>query len=120
MSFVSIPALANAGLQLRVTNLWTGPFVASEHVSVRPNVKFIEADLQVDGTVQISTHTAADFAGSQFILWWDRDAAHSGAIQGLAFFLDPPYTRPTGSNVKAVYSWNDLKGVDLSGMKVPP
>jgi hypothetical protein len=115
MSFVSIPALANAGVQLRVTNLWSGPFVASDHVSVRPSVKFIETDLQADGTVQISTHTAADFAGSQFILMWNRDAAHGGAIQGPAFFLDPPYQRPTGSNVRVVTSWNDLNGADLSG-----
>jgi uncharacterized protein (TIGR03437 family) len=64
-------------------------------------------------TVQLSTTTAADFAGEQFILLWDGDSKQSGAIQGLVFFLNPPYTKPTGSNVKTIASASDLAG-DLS------
>src|SRR5580704_3693385 len=69
MSFVSIPASANADIQLRVTNLWDAPFLASDNVSVRPKAKQISADLMGDGTVQISTWTTPNFAGEQFILW---------------------------------------------------
>jgi hypothetical protein len=113
MSFVSIPASANADVQLRVTNLWDAPFLASDNVSVRPKAKQISAALMSDGTVQISTWTSPNFAGEQFILWWQRDATDGGAIQGLAFFLDPPYATPTGSNVKIIAAPTDLTG-DLS------
>ena len=113
MSFVSIPASANADIQLRVTNLWDAPFLASDNVSVRPKAKQISADLMGDGTVQISTWTAPNFAGEQFVLWWQRDATDGGAIQGLAFFLDPPYPTPAGSNVKTIATPTDLTG-DLS------
>jgi hypothetical protein len=109
MSFVSIPARANADVQLRVT-LLSGPatppfipkpipFLASDHMSVRPGEKGIPAQLMSDGTVQIFTDTASNFAGEQFVLWWERDTTLGGGFQGLAFFLDPPYDRPAGGNV---------------------
>lgn len=113
MSFVSIPARANAVVQLRVTKLVDGPFVPSDHVSVRPSAKLIPARLASDGTVTISKITGRDFAGEQFILWWDRDSANNAGLQGLAFFLNPPYERPTGANVKTIQSASDLNG-DLS------
>jgi hypothetical protein len=37
-----------------------------------------------------------------------------GAIESLAFFLNPPYVRPVGTNVKTVTAWSDLDGADLS------
>jgi hypothetical protein len=101
MSFASIPVRANANVQLRVTKLWDAPFLASDHVAVRPGAKRIDADLMRDGTVQISTRTEEDFAGEQFILWWDR-GTEGGGIEGLAFFLDPPYDPPTGNKVKTI------------------
>ena len=112
MSFVSIPARANAEVQLRVTKLWDAPFRASDHVSVRPQAKGIFANLMGDGSVQILIRTASDFGGEQFVLWWNR-GAEGGGVQGLAFFLDPPYARPAGANVKVVTAAGDLKG-DLS------
>ena len=107
MSFVSIPARPNADVQLRVTKLWDAPFLASDHVSVRPSVKKIDADLTSDGAVKISRRTDDDFAGEQFILWWDR-GTEGGGIEGLVFFLNPPYDKPRGSNVKKVTSPSDL------------
>jgi lysophospholipase L1-like esterase len=112
MSFVSIPVHADANVQIRVTKLWDAPFLASDQVSVRPAAKKIDADLMSDGTVEISTRTGDDFAGEQFILWWDR-GVESGGIEGLAFFLDPSYDRPRGDNVKTVSKPEDLEG-DLS------
>jgi hypothetical protein len=113
MSFVSIPARANAAVQLRVTKLWDGPFLPSDRVSVRPEAKGIPVNLMSDGTVQISTSTSWNFSGAQFILWWERDSTNGGGIQGLALFLDPPYERPIGPNVKVVAAASDLTG-DLS------
>jgi hypothetical protein len=109
MSFTSIPARANTTVRLRVTKLLGGtPFQASDHVSVRPTVKLAGVNLRGDGTVEISTFTAADFAGEQFILSWNR-GADGGGVEGLAFFLNPPYPEPTkGDNVKVVNSWADL------------
>ena len=110
MSFTSIPARANATVQLRVTKLFGSPkpFQASDHVSVRPSIKPIGVNTRSDGTVEISTFTASNFAGEQFILWWNR-GADGGGVEGLAFFLNPPYTAPAaGSNVKVVNSWKDL------------
>jgi hypothetical protein len=112
MSFVSIPAGAGANIQLRVTKLWDAPFLASDNVSIRPKAKAISAGLMSDGTVQISTWTSPNFAGEQFILWWNR-STEGGGIQGLAFFLDPSYARPTGSNVKTIAAPTDLTS-DLS------
>jgi hypothetical protein len=53
------------------------------------------------------------FSGDQFLLWWNRDAADGGGIESLVSFLNPPYTRPAGANVKVVGSAADLTG-DLS------
>jgi hypothetical protein len=113
MSFVSIPARANALVQLRVTKLVDAPFVADDHVSVRPSAKLIPAKLGSDGSVTLSKLTGRNFAGDQFILWWNRDSANNAGLQGLAFFLNPPYEKPTGANVKTVQTASDLNG-DLS------
>jgi hypothetical protein len=109
MSFVSIPAQANAVVQLRVTKLATGPFQFSDNVTVRPTPILANVQTQRDGTVEISTRTAGNFNGEQFILMWNH-GTDGGGLEGLAFYLNPPYTRPTGTNVKAVTSWTDLKG----------
>ncbi len=106
MSFVSIPAQANALVQLRVTRV-PGPFLASDHVSVRPTPKLVGVQTQKDGTVQLSTVTGNNFKGEQFILWWNR-GADGGAVEGLAFFLNPPYAAPTGGHVKIVNTLDDL------------
>jgi hypothetical protein len=115
MSFVSIPAQANAFVRLRVTKLGNGPFVASDQVSVRPAAKGIFAELR-DGKVEILELTHGDFAGEQFVLWWNRDAQDGGAVQGLAFFLDPPYSPPSGSvaylNWQTDFSTLDLRSYD--------
>ncbi len=71
-------------------------------MSVRPTAKAIQLSSVNPTTVQLSTTTAANFAGEQFILYWTGNATASGAIQGLAIFLNPPYPRPTGANVKVV------------------
>jgi hypothetical protein len=113
MSFASIPANANTSVALRVNKLFGNPFPTIDHVSVRPRVKGIHVDSVSGSTVQLSTSTAADFAGEQFILWWDGDTKESSAIQGLVFFLNPPYARPTGNNVKVIAAPADLTG-DLS------
>jgi hypothetical protein len=112
MSFVSIPAAANAHVRLRVHKLFGATFDARDHLSVRPSVKRIDVDPADDGTVEISTRTDDDFAGEQFILWWNR-GDEGGGIEGLAVFLDPPYHPPAG-NAKTVKSWDDLNGADLS------
>ena len=112
MSFVSIPAGPKTKVKLRVTKLFSSPFTSSDQVSVRPSAKGIAASTQGDGTVLITRKTSSDFAGEQFILWWNR-ATEGGGIEGLAFFLNPPYERPAGSNVKMIASPGDLAG-DLS------
>jgi hypothetical protein len=112
MSFVSIPAQAKALVRLRVTKLGNGPFLASDQVSVRPAAKAIPAYLLGDGSVLISRVTQRDFAGDQFVLWWDRDSQDGGAVQGLAFFLDPPYDPPTG-NVAYINSQTDFSTLNL-------
>ena len=109
MSFVSIPAQANALVQLRVTKLATGPFQITDHVTVRPTPILADVETHQDGTVQISTSTSRSFNGEQFILMWNH-AADGGGVEGLAFFLNPPYTRPVGGDVKVVTSWTDLQG----------
>ncbi|HEY3827058.1 MAG TPA: hypothetical protein VGL82_21030, partial [Bryobacteraceae bacterium] len=55
----------------------------------------------------IATFTASNFAGEQFILWWNR-GADGGGVEGLSFFLNPPYPEPTGKHVKVVNSRADL------------
>jgi hypothetical protein len=112
MSFVSIPARAGAHVELRVTKLWDTPFQETDHVAVRPAAKRIGAELR-DGRVTIETTTGEDFAGDQFVLWWDRDGQQGGGIEGLAFFLDPPYDWPSGA-VKTITSAADL--ADVSGV----
>ncbi len=102
MSFASIPANPNTAVAIRVTKLFGTAFPAINHVSVRPTAKKIHVDSASGNAVQISTTTAANFAGDQFILWWDGDAQQSSSIQSLVFFLNPPYSKPTGSNVKVV------------------
>jgi hypothetical protein len=127
MSFASIPAQASALVEIRVTKLWDAPFLASDHVSVRPSVKAIPAFVDRDGTVLISAFTGPSFAGEQFVLWWSR-GADGGAVESLAFFLNPPYTRPSGPNVKVVMTSDDLQGdlsqydtLDIEGtLAVPP
>lgn len=111
MSFVSIPARADIYVQLRVTKLFGVPFRSSDHVSIRPTAKLIDAETLPDGAVQVSTLTSGDFEGEQFILWWDR-GTEGGGIESLAFFLNPPYQRP-GGNVKTIHGWTDL--ADVSG-----
>jgi hypothetical protein len=109
MLFVSVPVTPGAAVKLRVTKLWNAPFLASDGVSVRPTVKQFATSLQSDGSVLISTSTAVDFAGEQFILWWNR-GAQGGGVEGLVFFLNPPYSRPVGANVKTVTAAADLTG----------
>ncbi len=109
MSFVSIPAQANALVQLRVTKLATGPFQVADHVTVRPTPILADVETRNDGTVQISTITGGKFNGEQFILMWNH-GTDGGGVEGLAFYLNPPYTRPVGGNVKVVTSWADLSG----------
>ncbi|HYW48457.1 MAG TPA: hypothetical protein VE959_36680 [Bryobacteraceae bacterium] len=111
MSFVSIPAGASTAVALRVTKLWGSNFPAQ--VTVRPSVKGIQVNSVSGGTVQLSTNTSASFAGDQFILWWNVGSQENSAIQGLALFLNPPYTPPAGSNVKTIAAPTDLTG-DLS------
>ncbi|HEX7139752.1 MAG TPA: hypothetical protein VF219_18010 [Vicinamibacterales bacterium] len=112
MSFVSVPARASAQVQLRVSKLFGTPFGASDQASVRPNVKGISVQTASDGTLMISTATDANFAGEQFILWWNR-SPDGGGVEGLVLFLNPPYDRPSGGKVKTVSAAADLNG-DLS------
>jgi hypothetical protein len=109
MSFTSIPVHANALVRLRVTKLFgtPTPFQMSDHVSVRPSVKPIAVHTDGDGTVEISTFTTADFAGEQFVLAWNR-GTDGGGVEGLAFFLNPPYVEPAGTNVQIVTAPADL------------
>ena len=60
------------------------------------------------------------------MLWWNR-GSEGGAIEVLAFYLDPLYTRPTGSNVNVVTSSEDLNSnlsafdtLDIEGLVVVP
>ena len=112
MSFVNIPAEANALVQIRVTKLSEGPFLKSDRVSVRPTPKYVDVETRKDGTVEFSTVTSGKFDGEQYILWWNR-GTDGGGVEGLAFFLNPPYTEPRGAKVKKVTSAADLGG-DLS------
>jgi hypothetical protein len=110
MSFASIPAGASTAVALRITKLWGSTFPEINRVSIRPRAKGIQVESVSGRTIQLSTKTATGFAGDQFILWWDGDTHESAGIQGLAFFLDPPYDRPTGRNVKTVAVPADLTG----------
>jgi len=108
LSFVSIPATAGTAVAIRVTKIFGSSFPALSQMSVRPQQKGIQLSSVSPTIVQLSTTTATNFAGDQFILYWNGDAQASGIIQGLAIFLDPPYTRPTGANVKIVGTPADL------------
>ncbi len=127
LSFVNIPVQANVTVQLRVTKLWNAPFVAGDQLSVRPRIKGITATLEAGGTALLTRNIASNFTGEQFVLWWAR-GSDGAAVEALAFYLDPPYTRPTGSNVKVVTSSSDLSGdlsaydtLDIEGVvAVPP
>jgi hypothetical protein len=113
LSFVSIPAEASTAVALRVSKIFGSNFPEISQMSVRSKAKGIQISSVNATTVQLSTTTSADFAGDQFILYWNGDSQASGAIQGLALFLDPPYERPAGSNVKVIATPADLTA-DLS------
>jgi uncharacterized protein (TIGR03437 family) len=108
LSFVSIPASVSTAVAIRVTKIFGINFPAIGQMSVRPQQKGIQISSVSPTVVQLSTTTAANFAGDQFILYWNGDSQASGIIQGLSIFLDPPYTRPTGANVKIVTAPADL------------
>jgi hypothetical protein len=110
MSFVSIPAAANTTVYLRVTNL-ISVFVASDNVSVRPSIKPVAVNVAADGTVMLSTTTASDFNGEQFLLWWS-DGTNGGSIQSLVFFLDPPYAPPTTGNIMTITTNTQLTNLN--------
>lgn len=115
MSFVSIPAAANVFVTVRVKMLTGPPLSAGGPVSLRPSAKDFHLDWVSGYTAQFSRKTGEDFAGEQFVLWWEGLPAsyHSSSIEGLAIFLDPPYPKPT-VGVKTVRHWSELKGVDLT------
>src|SRR5579872_1321333 len=114
MSFTNITVNPNTPVLLRVSKLFGTPatFQAGDQVSVRPSAKKIAAVVEPAGTVLVSRTISSDFSGEQFLLWWNR-GSDGGGIESLAFFLNPPYARPFGSNVKVVSSPADLSG-DLS------
>ncbi len=109
MSFVSIPAAASTTVYLRVTNLNYG-FTAGDNVSVRPRIKPVAVTVAGDGTATLTTTTAPDFNGEQFLLWWS-DGTNGGSIQSLVFFLDPPYPAPMGTNVMTITTNTELTNV---------
>jgi hypothetical protein len=110
-SFVSIPAGANTGVQIRVTILGSG-FLPGDPVYVRPSAKPVDVSTASDGTVNLYTLTADNFAGDQFVLWWGDNAAGESpaksGISALALFLDPSYAPPTGTNVLTVTASTSL------------
>ena len=110
MSFVSIPAAANTAVALRVTKLFglLAHFQPSTRFRSAHRPKRFTSIRSSGSLVQISTTTAANFAGDQFLLWWPGDSQQSSIIQSLVFFLNPPYVKPTGSNVKVVATPADL------------
>jgi len=102
ISFVSVPAAANTAVAIRVAKIWGANFPSISQMSVRPKAKGISVTSVDATTVQLATTTGANFAGDQFVLWWNGTASENSDIQGLAIFLDPPYIAPTGSNVMVV------------------
>ena len=109
MSFVSIPAAANTTVYLRVTNLNSG-FVVGDNVSVRPSTRPVTVNVGGQGIAELSTTTAPDFNGEQFLLWWS-DGTNGGTNRALVLFLDPPYPAPPGTNVKTITTNTDLTSV---------
>ena len=110
MSFVSIPAAANTAVYLRVTNL-NSSFVAGDNVSARPSSKPVQVSVAGDGTANLSTTTAPDFNGEQFLLWWS-DGTNGGSIESLVFFLDPPYAPPTNGNIVTITNYLQLTNLN--------
>jgi len=111
LSFVSIPAGTNTGVQIRVTILGSG-FLPGDPVYVRPSAKPVDVSTAIDGTVNLYTLTADNFAGDQFVLWWGDNAAGDSPVKSgiaaLALFLDPSYNPPTGTNVLTVTASTNL------------
>jgi hypothetical protein len=106
MSFVSIPVDPSGPTIIWVHKLRDGKpvrFKPGDGVSVRPGAKGITSAFnKADGSVRIERPAPpADFQGEQFILWWNRNPNQSGAVQGLAFFLNPGalYKAPSGARV---------------------
>src|SRR5579863_8288527 len=113
LSFVSIPIGASTAVAVRVTKIFGSNFPAIGQISIRPAAKGVELSSVTPATVQFNITTPANFAGDQYTLHWNGNAQASGSIQGLAIFLDPPYVKPTESNVKVVTTSADL-AADLS------
>jgi lysophospholipase L1-like esterase len=112
MSFVNVTVSARTSVALRVTKLASPGFPGPSRVSVRPRARGVAVDSVSSTTVELSTRTPEDFAGEQFILWWDGgDPQNNGGIQGLAFFLNPAYEKPTTGRMKTISSPDDLKDV---------
>jgi hypothetical protein len=112
LSFVSIPAAASTTVSLRVTNLNYG-FAASDNVSVRPSIKPVTVTVGGQGIATLSTTTAPDFNGDQFLLWWS-DGTNGGSIQSLVFFLDPPYLPPTTGNIMTITTNTQLTNLNYN------
>jgi len=91
--FTSIPVTANTDVKMRVAKLQGAPLDAANEVTIWPVAKNI-SDSVDHGAVFRSTRTREDFAGDQFVLWWNFDGDFPGAA-GLALFLNPPYEPPT-------------------------
>jgi hypothetical protein len=113
LSFVSIPARPSAAVQLRVTKR-AGPFLPSDHVTVRPRVKALSVSVAAAGTAEILSLTGPGFAGDQFALWWGPSTGGS-EISGLVFFLNPPSAAPTTGSIKVVTQPSDLDQAALVG-----
>jgi hypothetical protein len=105
-SFVNIEGQPNEYIPIRVTKLFGGGFQPGS-ISVRPSSKPI-AFGTLNGAAVITALTPKDFNGEQFILWWDEGNV-GGAVEALAFFINPTYPPPTTGNIKIVSSWDDIK-----------
>jgi hypothetical protein len=77
---------------------------------VRPSTKPVTVSVGGQGIAELSTTTAPDFNGEQFLLWWS-DGTNGGTNRALVFFLDPPYPAPPGTNVKTITTNTDLTNV---------
>ena len=102
MSFVSIPATASTAVAIRVTKIFGSNFPAISQMSVRPTAKGSSSQFGEPHRCPALYDDGGEFRGRSVHPVWNGTATESGAIQGLGIFLDPPYTRPTGSNVKVV------------------
>ncbi|HLK13771.1 MAG TPA: hypothetical protein VKT78_03115, partial [Fimbriimonadaceae bacterium] len=111
MSFVNLPMANDSKIDIRVEKRWGAALPAKQFVTARPSVKPITIEAVHDRTVRLSTFTGDVFNGDQFILWYDSLPTENSAVEGLAFFLNPPTTPPSGTNVKVVRRIADLKDV---------